>query len=212
MYNLSPNASPKPTAANTPPTKLNHSAPRVVSERVVGEVRDHFTRYGMQLHWDGRLLSGSYGGRWLGERVQLEWNGQELLGVVAFGFERQAVSVRVHEDATTGGSTLSLRLSTPNGVQRSEATITRDHVVASSELIPGSPVPNVHIDLKTTGNELHGVSSDGRHEQFLRLHYSPALAQHLPLPVAITALLLADILNRQVAQSALENLRLMGDA
>jgi hypothetical protein len=184
-----------------------------------GEVRDAVSRYGLQLNWEGSQgdqqpqlakISGRCGGWWLGERLQLEWNGQELLGVVWSGQVRYAVSARFlassdHADA----GTLELRLVGASERYRANLHLTGTQATGTATSVEGT----FSLDFDFTAGVLTGSSNSqpaqAHQRQYLHLQQTTPATGQAPLAVLVALATLADALNREVA---LESLRLMGEA
>ena len=168
-------------------------APPRPNERITGEVRDALNRYGVHLQWDGHKLEGRLGGWLLGERVRLEFDGQELLGTVWSGLVRLTVRARfVPSDANTG--TLEVRLIGSSYI----------NTVTLEVQNPRAAGDHMHFDLTDRG--LTGSSTTATGTQHIQLH------AHLPKPVLVALAVVVDAVNREASKVALENLRSMGDA
>jgi hypothetical protein len=194
-----------------------------------GEVRDAVSRYGLQLNWEGShaaaKITGRFGGWWLGERLQLEWNGQELLGLIWSGQVRYALSARFQPSHAAGASTaeagrLELRLVGGSEVYRASLDLADGRASGTASTVRG----DFSLDLALKAGVLQGVSNGRSAKVHQRQHLCLASSSKstaasssnsdstAPMAVLVTLAVLADALNREISQVALESLRLMGEA
>jgi hypothetical protein len=157
-----------------------------------GSVRNAHLRYRFQLRWDGATLEGRLGGRFIGERLRLQGNANELLGTVTGGIGNLAV--RASHDAEK----LCLRvvggcgeLSAETDLRSGKGTLQHGGSSGSFVVEPGLGLLSLRFsDTETVRLERIGNAPDW---------------------VSIAAALLTVIVTREINRAQLEALREMGE-
>lgn len=163
-------------------------SPALAQGQMVGQVRHPGMTYGIRLAWDGRQLRGRLGGVIFGENVLLERHAGGLLGTVASTSRVFAVSVQVEPGR------LEYRFA--GNPDASGATFWLGPEGAQGILYLAGSAQRASIEVASTGlsarigHQENPVSHLGL-EQQVSLEHGP-----LPLEIALTAALLADIASR----------------
>jgi hypothetical protein len=176
-----------PSLRAHPVTEFNN-----VQDVLRGSVRNAHLRYGFQMRWDGEVLAGRLGGRFIGEHLRLQGNANELLGMVTGGVGHLAV--RAFSDADK----LHLRVVGPSGELNAEADLRRGvgvlhHGGSSSSFV----VQRNTAQLNLTFSDTESVQQSG--------------VGNASNGVCLTAALLAVIVAREINRAQLESLREMGE-
>ena len=177
--------------------------------RLKGVLNGSGMRYAVNLNWDGTRLSGRFGGWLLGESVQLERTGDDLLGTVSSGpVSSGTIRLAVHarftpdeHDPHTGR--LELRLTGLRQISTATMTIHTDCVTGTTHADGDTDDGRSEIKLKLRTNGLEGqIGVDGQHVRLERGN----TPDDTPNFVLVTAALLVDAVTREVSRALLESL------
>jgi hypothetical protein len=165
---------------NQHPIKASHSlaSPTLAEGQIVGEVRQPGMVYRLRLDWDGKHLSGRLGGAIFGENVHLEAHAHSLLGTVASSTRVFAVSAQLE------GDRLEYRFAGNPGV--SGATLWLQGNTAKGILYLAEGSQKVEAEAGA-----QGLKAWGDEAQHIILS-----ANQLPIRLALSAALIADIASR----------------